>query len=79
MMCTEPPTPSLESKSFLSPSLLIAVVVGDDMELLWMGMMIKRGEGLENWRETSVHASLKNHKSTAAKKTRLRKKKARGT
>ena len=79
VMCTEPPNPSLESKSFLSPSLLIAVVGGDDMELLWMGMMIKRGEGLENWRESSAHASLKNHKSTAAKKARLKKKKARGT
>ena len=79
VMCTEPATPSLESNSFLSPSLLMAVVGGDDMELLWRGMRIKRGEGLENWRETSAHASLKNHKSTAAKKTRLRKKKARGT
>lgn len=79
VMCTEPAMPSLESKSFLSPSLLIAVVGGDSTELLWTGMMIKRGEGLENWRETSAHASLKNHKSTAAKKTRLRKKKARGT
>lgn len=83
VMCTEPATPSLESKSFLSPSLLIAVVGGDGLELLWIGMMIKgplkRGEGLVNWRETSAHASRKNHRSTAAKKTRLRKKKASGT